>query len=78
VDELTARLAAAEARVATADAVLRDVDRVLAEHIGRFAELRNEVERIAAIQSEAIKAIDSLCPGLLPASIRPAHPAGSS
>jgi hypothetical protein len=75
--ELSERLIATELK-------LVEVDRVLAETIGRVAELRDEVERVAAIQGDVLKVVDSFCPGLLPARLRPFHnnsrdanPAGS-
>jgi hypothetical protein len=96
MDEATARVADLERRVAaleersrkpsvaTAEAPVRNVDRVLAETVGRVAELRDEVERIAEIQAEVLKVVASVAPGLLPARLRPfhnnsrdAHPAGS-
>jgi hypothetical protein len=75
--ELSERLTATELKLA-------EVDRLLAETIGRAADLRDEVERIAEIQAEVLKVVDSVCPGVLPARVRPylgdgrdANPAGS-
>jgi hypothetical protein len=74
--ELSERLTATELKLA-------EVDRLLAETIDRAADLRDEVERVAAIQGDVLKVVDSFCPGLLPARLRPFHnsrdanPAGS-